>query len=600
MTTAFQLQLTPSGLEEDELTVRRSPYIAIQSSLPKGTIEDRLKHAKIPHHWFSTHFGIELADHNRTKALFQPLTDDAATHLRHYVSRVFEENPVSMDVLEAALGPTLWTVLRPFQRVGVQFTVSRQRAYLADEMGSGKTVQAAGFLKYFQPLWPALIVCPSSLRFSLQAELMRWLELSPDDVVVITSGADFTKKKLQERLLKHKILILSYGLIGSEWIQCQNYQIVVCDEAHYLKSRESARFKAMQPIAHKAQTMLLLSGTPFSYPVELYSQLSLLQPLLYPRFFHFNPAMLTPGGESEFYFATRYCKPKQIGPREQWLFRGYDHRDELQTILWTVMLRRRKKDILPQLPPKIRTCITLEPLADRHQKEIRALLDQEEAKGQGDYMNSFRLTCEYKIPKVLHFLSDCVIGDLMAEDPSLKVLVFFHHSQMKEALQNFFTEKKISFFTIDGAVEPQKRFALQQEFQEKSKYRVGLLSIMAAGAGLTLTAARLVIFAEILFGPEILQAEDRAHRVGQVGTVNILYTVQPNTTDMINWQLIKKKERESSIIMDGEACHLQNSFEKLGDQSLSQVLKRKRETTEALPVPKKCVFVVRQKTTDPK
>lgn len=94
-----------------------------------------------------------------------------------------------------------------------------------------------------------------------------------------------------------------------------------------------------------------------------------------------------------------------------------------------------------------------------------------------------------------------------------------------------------------------------QDFQTTNNtYRVALLSITAAGVGLTLTAASTVVFSEILFGPDQhLQAEDRAHRIGQRSDVNIFYLIQPKTTDDINFGLIKKKERESSVMIDGTA-----------------------------------------------
>ena len=82
---------------------------------------------------------------------------------------------------------------------------------------------------------------------------------------------------------------------------------------------------------------------------------------------------------------------------------------------------------------------------------------------------------------------------------------------------------------------------------------MALLSITAAGTGLTLTAASTVVFTEILFGPDQhLQAEDRAHRIGQENQVNIFYLIEPKTTDDINFGLIRKKERESSRMLDGK------------------------------------------------
>lgn len=590
---SLSLRLVECGLGDDQLTVSKAPYLAIQratwNNYQKDSMERICDSVKVQPTFFGDldppHYGVELSDMVKIEQALElnriTCMEKVKPEIWDHCVRTFQRDLIPESEVQTALGTELWEALRPFQRLGVRIAVTQKRFYLADEMGSGKTIQSVAFAKCFSADWPVLIICPSSLRFSIQAEYMQWLKLPAEDIWVVKTGADFAKKKYASQWQNHKILILSYGLLSTDHILNQlifpkRYQVVVCDEAHYIKSRVSARCKAVRKVVQQAKAVLLMSGTPFSYPEELFAPITMLYPHIYPHFHHYHADQM--GKETKFYFATRYCAPQVTGPRmNQWRFRGYDNREELQTVLWTMMLRRRKKDILPQLPSKIRTCITLEPLPDKQQKEIRKLLEQE-TQSQTDYMQSFRLTCEYKIPRVLDFLKEWVVGDLMAEDPELKVLIFFHHSMMREALEALFRDLGISTFTIDGQVNPQRRNDYCRDFQTNSKYRVGLLSILAAGAGLNLTAAKLSVFAEILFGPEILQAEDRIHRIGQTSAVNLLYLVQPNTTDIINLQLIKKKERESSLILDGQANFLQHETTLLttGDP-LSSVLKRRRD-----------------------
>ncbi len=362
--------------------------------------------------------------------------------------------------------------------------------------------------------------------------------------------------------------------VRSKYILPRKYKLMACDEAHAIKNFKSARFKAVQEIGKTCEGILLMSGTPFNFSSELFSTLQLLPRgiRLFPRFFNYK-------SEPDDSFAWRYCKPVQVF--HQWTFRGYDRQDELQSVLWAMMLRRRKKDILPQLPAKLRTSILLEPLPEPQLKEIKKLLDAEEAKNGRDrsYMESFRLTCQYKIPKVLHFLTNHLKEDLMANDSSLKVLIFFHHQLMLEALKEWCETHQMSYFFIDASVSPEKRFELQEKFQSENGPRIALLSIMAAGSGLTLTAARVVVFTELLFSPEhLLQSEDRAHRVQQKSDVNVLYLIQPNTCDYMNWLIVKKKERETSHMIDCKANHLQNSFAELRpDVTLTETLKRRAE-----------------------
>ena len=151
-------------------------------------------------------------------------------------------------------------------------------------------------------------------------------------------------------------------------------------------------------------------------------------------------------------------------------------------------------------------------------------------------------------------------------------------------------EHEMSYFVINGETPALKRQEYADAFQTTHKYRVALLSVMAAGTGLTLTAARTVVFTEILFGPEQhLQAEDRVHRLGQKHQVNIFYLKSPNSTDDINFGLIRKKERESSLMLDGKANILKSQFVSAQDDNISTIflhetknksksLKRKRSS----------------------
>jgi SWI/SNF-related matrix-associated actin-dependent regulator 1 of chromatin subfamily A len=176
-------------------------------------------------------------------------------------------------------------------------------------------------------------------------------------------------------------------------------------------------------------------------------------------------------------------------------------------------------------------------------------------------MEAFRLTMSCKIPAVTEFIGDLV--DQFAEQTALdernlnKALIFFHHDEMLKALEELMEKKKASYFVISGATSSEKRDLYKNEFQTTEKYQYGLLSIMAAGVGLTLTAATTEIFTEVMFDPSVfLQAEDRAHRQGQTKVVNIFYLICPKTTDEINYGLICKKERESSTMIDGKESHI--------------------------------------------
>jgi SWI/SNF-related matrix-associated actin-dependent regulator 1 of chromatin subfamily A len=477
------------------------------------------------------------------------------------------------DHLRERIGAHTWDKLHLYQRVGVRLLVERRKAYLADEMGTGKTLQACAAIFYFRDLFPALILCPSSLRYTWKAEAIRWLGFEEKDIFVVKAA-----KNLQ-KLPPHQLLIVSYGLLSSPQVVLaltNRYQVVIVDEAHYTKNLTSKRSAAVITITKSAQVKFLLSGTPFNYPVELYPQIKALYPQVYPYFFHYSmePSRV-PG---RIYFAERYCQPSKIRFRnvENWVYHGYQRSEELNAVLNSFMVRRKKRDVLSQLPPKNRIVITLPPMIPKHQKAMDKLLTappepkkpllaegagpptttktEQKGGGGGDnkFMDAFRLASQTKTPHVVDFVANHLIDDMMKAKPELKTLIFFHHQTMQAALEECLIDKGISFFIIDGSTNPQQRQTYVDEFQKGNRYQIALLSITACGVGLTLTAAGCCVFTEILFGPELhLQAEDRAHRMGLTTDLDIFYLLLPKCTDEINFGLIRKKDRESSAILDG-------------------------------------------------
>jgi SWI/SNF-related matrix-associated actin-dependent regulator 1 of chromatin subfamily A len=175
---------------------------------------------------------------------------------------------------------------------------------------------------------------------------------------------------------------------------------------------------------------------------------------------------------------------------------------------------------------------------------------------------------------VLQLIESFVIQTLIKEKKE-KVLLFHHHKVYGEAISELLENNGIRFFCINQSTSTQKRIEYQDAFQsqtgaqtvhtdsssseeeipvKKEEYDVGLLSIKAAGAGLTLTAANNVVFTELLFGPDdMLQAEDRVHRIGQEKSVNIFYCIQEQSTDDINWGMMHKKNKTARQIIEGES-----------------------------------------------
>jgi SWI/SNF-related matrix-associated actin-dependent regulator 1 of chromatin subfamily A len=469
---------------------------------------------------------------------------------------------LSLEQVEASIGPELWAKLRPFQQTAVHFFAERKCMFLGDAMGAGKTLEALASISVVRQSWPVLIVCPKSLLYNWKNEIETWLGLELRVMVVRKPGDLLAKRPpRRELVIRHDFAIMSYGTICNEsvqaWIKTRKYNCAIIDETQYIKNISSQRTRVTLSILSTIPFRILASGTPFSYPKDMFSQIKGVRPSIYPFYFDYRTGQDRPERK---HFVNRYCRPEKqfFGNRVEWSMNGYERQEELHAVLETLMIRRRKEDILSQLPAKLRTTVVLEPLLESQVKEIKALLappkvSEPEATASPAnpfvYTEAFRLTCQYKIPRVVEFLRERLIDDFL-EDSANSALVFFHHQPMKDAIVELLVESKLPYFVIDGSTSSEHRAQYQKEFQAGG-YRVGLLSILAAGAGLTLTKATLEIFCEVLFGPEMLQAEDRAHRIGQTRDVLIEYLLVPDTTDIVNFNLVRKKDRESSRILDG-------------------------------------------------
>jgi len=132
------------------------------------------------------------------------------------------------------------------------------------------------------------------------------------------------------------------------------------------------------------------------------------------------------------------------------------------------------------------------------------------------------------------------IGDLLKAGK--KFLCFAHHTSLIKDICDCISSQSVDYIRIDGKVGAEDRKKLCDDFQLKENIRVAVLSITAASTGLTLTAANLVVFAELFWNPGVLtQAEDRAHRIGQQDSVTVQYLVARATADDYLWPLVQQK-----------------------------------------------------------
>ncbi|XP_053522871.1 DNA annealing helicase and endonuclease ZRANB3 isoform X2 [Artibeus jamaicensis] len=468
--------------------------------------------------------------------------------LENQISCLTSESYKQLDYLPDRLRAKLL----PFQKDGITFALRRDgRCMVADEMGLGKTIQAIAIAYFYKEEWPLLIVVPSSLRYPWTEEIEKWIpELGPDEISVIQNKIDVG------RISTSKVTVLGYGLLTTDaealidTLNNQNFNVVIVDESHYMKSRNASRSKILLPIVQKAKRAILLTGTPaLGRPEELFMQIE----ALFPQKF---------GTWTD--YAKRYCNAhvRYFGKRPQWDCRGASNLNELHQLLSDIMIRRLKDEVLTQLPPKIRQRIPFD-LPSAAAKELNSSFEEWEKLMKasnsvasetimGLITRMFKQTAIAKAGAVKDYIK------MMLQNDSLKFLVFAHHVIMLQACTEAVIENKTRYVRIDGSVPSSERIHLVNQFQKDPETRVAILSIQAAGQGLTFTAATHVVFAELYWDPgHLKQAEDRAHRIGQCNSVNIHYLIANGTLDTLMWGMLNRKTQVTGSTLNGRKEQLQ-------------------------------------------
>ncbi len=270
------------------------------------------------------------------------------------------------------------------------------------------------------------------------------------------------------------------------------------------------------------------------------------------------------------------------GSRFGW--QGCENPDELYAIISRlVMVRRLKRDVLTQLPPKRReqVYIALDKKTDAYrelrgvQEQLQQLRDRAKADGLalggGDgkmnveekrLMNAYYVaSARAKVTSVQDYLETLLDGSGAGD----KFLFFAHHKELLDAASAVLRKRKTQFIRIDGATPTTVRGGLVNQFQTVDAVRVAVLSIKAAGMGLTLTAASTVVFGELSWTPgDIVQAEDRAHRIGQASSVLVQFLHAKQSVDDVMWGSVQHKLENLGQVLDG---HTGESLEIHDDQT---------------------------------
>jgi len=425
--------------------------------------------------------------------------------------------------------PRLGGTLEPFQHAGVRYVLERRRAFLADEQGLGKTVQALAALEADEA-FPAIVVCPASLKLNWEREAERWL---PHRTRAVVSGRGTVAPHVD-------IAILNYEIVEAhlDALRRRRPRALVVDESHLVKNPRAKRTRAVRRLADgvvDGGLRLALTGTPvMNHPDELISQLRVLDRL------------------GDFGSGARFSQRFRSGPgaeeRLHWHLRRH------------CFVRRLKRDVLPQLPDKRRTVVPVA-LTNEHEYRVaerdviewlRSLpldletLDAKVAAARRAerlaQLNALkRIAAQGKLAAALAWIDDF----LASEEP---LVVFAHHTEIQEAVLARFPDA----MHLLGRDSAAAREETVRAFQDGEGGGLLVCSTHVAGQGITLTRASNVCFLELEWTPAIHdQAEDRVHRIGQHDAVSAWYLLAAGTIDETMAKLIERKRDLVAAVTDG-------------------------------------------------
>ena len=419
-------------------------------------------------------------------------------------------------------------VYMPFQKAGIDFISHQKNVLVADEMGLGKTIQAIGYINLTPSIKNVLVICPASLKINWKQELEKWL-VRPYQIGIL-NGHGITD-----------ITITNYESVKKYFslLTSQTWDLLVLDESHYIKNKKAQRTKYITGFYDKkgeektwikglkdyAKQKILLTGTPIlNKPGELFTQLKVVGSDL---------------GKNWKKFIQSYVQTDYWGNAI-----GVKNLEDLQRKLRSsCMIRREKKDVLKELPDKLRQVITLpsdiltETEREKNEEIIHFLSENWDI-ATGKLKSKtfpFEEISEIrhqqalkKIPYVIEHLENV----LENED---KVVVFAHHHDVIDAIYEKFKDISV---VATGNESLNQRDEAVKKFQSDPNVKLFIGSTQAMGVGVTLTASSTVIFAEVEWRPgDLFQAEDRLHRIGQKSTVLVQYLLINESIDSF---MIKK------------------------------------------------------------
>jgi len=512
--------------------------------------------------------------------------------------RVKEEVTKQADML---VGGTL----KEYQIKGLQWMLSlynnNLNGILADEMGLGKTIQTISLITYLvekkQQNGPYLVIVPLSTLTNWNLEFDKW---APSLTKVVYKGPPNSRKVQQEKIRqgKFQVLLTTYEYIIKDRpiLSKIKWFHMIVDEGHRMKNANS-KLSATISQYYSTRFRLILTGTPLQNNMaELWAMLNFVLPNIFKSVKTFDEWFNTP-------FANTGGQDKmELTEEEQILVIRRLHK-----VLRPFLLRRLKKDVEKDLPDKTEKVIKCKfsALQARLYKQMvshqKILVNDGKggktgARGLSNMIMQLRKLCNH--PFVFDVVENQMNPTSTSNDllwrtagkfelldrilPKYKatghrILMFFQMTAIMDIMEDFLRYRGIQYMRLDGTTKSEDRSELLRDFNRPdSPYFIFLLSTRAGGLGLNLQTADTVIIYDSDWNPhQDLQAQDRAHRIGQKNEVRILRLISSSSVE----EKILERAR-FKLDMDGKVIQAGRFDNKSSETDRDAMLRTLLETAD--------------------
>jgi len=463
-------------------------------------------------------------------------------------------------------------VLRKYQKVGFNWfqtlSVSGFGGILADEMGLGKTIQTIAFItSEIEAGLPVIVISPTSLVYNWKDEIEKF---SPKLKTLVVIGNKTERRELLKNVLEYNVVLTSYPLIRNDIEDYEKIQFKYCflDEAQQIKNPNSINAKSVKRI--KAKNYFALTGTPMENSLtELWSIFDFIM-----------PGYLLNHSK----FIKKYEIPI-IKDKDQKVLK------ELSKHIQPFILRRLKKDVIKELPPKIEHKVVVEMTEEQKKVYASYLLNtkreiEHEINEKGfnksklsilSLLTRLRQICCNPSSFIENFDGESgkilALQDILEESIRSKhrILIFSQFTTVLKSIGRMLKKDKIDYMYLDGQTDIKDRADSVSNFNN-GVGDVFLISLKAGGTGLNLTGADVVIHFDPWWNPAVEeQASDRAHRIGQKKSVEVIKLIARGTIEEKIYELQEKKKQIINDIINDKSSD-KNILSKITEDELRDIL----------------------------